>query len=600
MAGPASPFLLPLRPEPRDDEVLPRYLAQRRRRRRESEVLVAAAVESLNALAASRGDGRLRPEAPSRKGPNGCAAACQESMPCNIGRATRDYLPMAKPAEEFPEGALAEVLRTKNVYDLGDDSPAAPYDPNKLKVVLETRRRWSAREHVATSSSPTSSSRWAMTNYARSQIPFVRTGTRRWPARTRPNGPSSTRCAGWASPPSASAHAVTSAPSSCGRSTTRSGSCWMRGRSTNFIDLRRRAGWPLRARWQTSTSATSGRPSLQARSARHKERLASRRRSIRTCSARRPHRVRGLVGWLLYQFEVAELSSWFSPGVTHTGFEAGVQEVWSDETRTMEPVDGSEHLWACFAGLPMGWSWAFYFCHAACQSACERGLAHCGLPTVSLADWTPAPFLSAHSAVVAPFLDTANVVAGSKAVASKVLEAVKLELEMLGLAMHDEMEPTQDMEMVGRLFDGRRRMLLPLWQRMWRLWFALSEVSRLRVLAPSQMRRITGHLVDHFAARRGTPCVLNAVYRFVGDDEGPVRPLNQEVLAELRVARGTLPLCGLRLDRPICKRVYVLLGRVGQGVRLARHDGDDRGGLGGRALPRALALQGGRGRGRRA
>ena len=105
MAGPASLFPLPLRPELRDDEVLPRYLAQRQRRRRESEVLVAAAVGSLNALAASRGDGRLRPEAPSRTGPNGSAAACQESMLCNIGRATRDYLPMAKPVEEFPRRA---------------------------------------------------------------------------------------------------------------------------------------------------------------------------------------------------------------------------------------------------------------------------------------------------------------------------------------------------------------------------------------------------------------------------------------------------------------------------------------------------------------
>ena len=233
----------------------------------------------------------------------------------------------------------------------------------------------------------------------------------------------------------------------------------------------------------------------------HKFTLASRRRSTRTRSTSTPR------PWTYdgyYQLEVAELSSWFSLGVTYTGFGAGVQEVWSDESRTMEPVDGSEHLWACFAGLPMGWSWALYFCHAACQSACERGLARCGLPAVSLADWTPAPFLSAHSAVVAPYVDNANVVAGSKAVASKVLEAVKLELEMLGLAMHDEMEPTQDMEMVGRHFDGKRRMLLPRWRRMWRLRFAVTEVLRLRVLAPSQIRCIIGHLVDHFAARRET------------------------------------------------------------------------------------------------
>ena len=116
--------------------------------------------------------------------------------------------------------------------------------------------------------------------------------------------------------------------------------------------------------------------------------------------------------------------------------------------------------------------------------------------------------------------------------------------------------------MVGRRFDGKRRMLLPRWRRVWRLWFALTEVLRLRVLAPGQMRRIIGHLVDHFAARRETLCVLNAVYRFVGDGEGPVRPLSQEVLAELRVARGILPLCGLRLDRPICGASTALTRRT--------------------------------------
>ena len=114
---------------------MPRYLIQRRRRRDASEALVAAAVESVNALAASRGNGRLLPEAPSRTGPAGAATACQESMLRNIGRAVRDYLPMPRPSDEFPEGALQEILRTKNVYDLEDVSHNATYDPDKLKVL---------------------------------------------------------------------------------------------------------------------------------------------------------------------------------------------------------------------------------------------------------------------------------------------------------------------------------------------------------------------------------------------------------------------------------------------------------------------------------
>ena len=559
MAGPASPFPLPLRPELRDDEVLPRYLAQRRRRRRESEVLVANAVESLNALAACRGDGRLRPEAPSRIGPNGDAAACQESMLCNVGRAARDYLPMAKPDVEFPEGALAEVLRTKNVYDLDDDSPAAHYDPDKLKVLKGNTRPRDAKPLVGPEAR-------RFLEFADELIALGDDELREASDPIQPH---------W--------------DPTLARSIASKRAFIDSLRKVGLITFRRRArchigAFFVRKKHDQIRLVLDARPVNQLHRPAPKSRLATPGALANlnlsdewaAISARALRATQGQVGFEsgdavgdfdvhtasvdlqdgYYQFEVAELSSWFSLGVTYTAMEAGVQEVWSDENRTMEPVDGSEHLWACFAGLPMGWSWALYFCHSACQSACERALARCGLPAVSLGDWTPAPFLATHSAVVAPYVDNANVVAGSKSVATKVLDAVKLELELLGLAVHDEMVPTQDMEMVGRRFDGKRRMLLPRWRRMWRLWFALSEVLRLRVLAPSQMRRLIGHLVDHFAARRETLCVLNAAYRFVGDGEGPVRPLDQEVLAELRVARGVLPLCGLRLDRPICPRVY--------------------------------------------
>ena len=520
---------------------------------------MANAVESLNALAACRGDGRLRPEAPSRIGPNGDAAACQESMLCNVGRAARDYLPMAKPDVEFPEGALAEVLRIKNVYDLDDDSPAAHYDPDKLKVLKGNTRPRDAKPLVGPEAR-------RFLEFADELIALGDDELREASDPIQPH---------W--------------DPTLARSIASKRAFIDSLRKVGLITFRRRArchigAFFVRKKHDQIRLVLDARPVNQLHRPAPKSRLATPGALANlnlsdewaAISARALRATQGQVGFEsgdavgdfdvhtasvdlqdgYYQFEVAELSSWFSLGVTYTAMEAGVQEVWSDENRTMEPVDGSEHLWACFAGLPMGWSWALYFCHSACQSACERALARCGLPAVSLGDWTPAPFLATHSAVVAPYVDNANVVAGSKSVATKVLDAVKLELELLGLAVHDEMVPTQDMEMVGRRFDGKRRMLLPRWRRMWRLWFALSEVLRLRVLAPSQMRRLIGHLVDHFAARRETLCVLNAAYRFVGDGEGPVRPLDQEVLAELRVARGVLPLCGLRLDRPICPRVY--------------------------------------------
>ena len=112
-----------------------RYLSPRRRRRDASEALVVAAVEYLSALAASRGNGRPLLEAPSRARPAGDATARRPGLPCNPGRAVRDYLPMPRPSDEFPGGTLLEILRAKNAYDLEDASHTATCSPDKLNVL---------------------------------------------------------------------------------------------------------------------------------------------------------------------------------------------------------------------------------------------------------------------------------------------------------------------------------------------------------------------------------------------------------------------------------------------------------------------------------
>ena len=47
----------------------------------------------------------------------------------------------------------------------------------------------------------------------------------------------------------------------------------------------------------------------------------------------------------------------------------------------------------------------------------------------------------------------------------------------MGLVTHENVDPNDELELVGRLIQGPRRSLLPRPRRMWRLWLALKELE---------------------------------------------------------------------------------------------------------------------------
>ena len=69
-----------------------------------------------------------------------------------------------------------------------------------------------------------------------------------------------------------------------------------------------------------------------------------------------------------YQFAAESVSSWFCLGERFTAKEAGVSQVYNESTMEMEAVRPDQLLWACVRGLPMGWSWALYFCQSVVSS----------------------------------------------------------------------------------------------------------------------------------------------------------------------------------------------------------------------------------------
>ena len=66
------------------------------------------------------------------------------------------------------------------------------------------------------------------------------------------------------------------------------------------------------------------------------------------------------------------MASWFACEWPETAETWGADRVWDDDLEQYTEVRPGEWLYWVFEGMPMGWSWALYFCQATLESAAEK------------------------------------------------------------------------------------------------------------------------------------------------------------------------------------------------------------------------------------
>ena len=112
------------------------------------EGYVARGVRALNALAADRGTGTLLVEEPKLATEADPLSPAQHAALGNIARGVKACLPAPDPAITYPDGALCELLRSRDVYDATESLSMAPYDAEKLKVLRGATRPLDAKALV--------------------------------------------------------------------------------------------------------------------------------------------------------------------------------------------------------------------------------------------------------------------------------------------------------------------------------------------------------------------------------------------------------------------------------------------------------------------
>ena len=63
-----------------------------------------------------------------------------------------------------------------------------------------------------------------------------------------------------------------------------------------------------------------------------------------------------------YQFQDDRLASWFGCEWPMRAWEVDITEIYDEVVGGMVDVGPDEWVYFVFTGLPMGWSWALFFC----------------------------------------------------------------------------------------------------------------------------------------------------------------------------------------------------------------------------------------------
>ena len=203
------------------------------------------------------------------------------------------------------------------------------------------------------------------------------------------------------------------------------------------------------------------------------------------------------------------------------------------------PAGAGQPIPPCLRVLPMGFSWALRLC----QGALRRGLSPGGSPPSSLVeDGQPGRQVRrGEPPAAAGYVDIFFVVGAEADSINICANSVRLQLEKLGLVVHDREPASHDAEFLGlSLTDGRFLAVRP--KCLWRLRLAIEKLLRIGKCSGTLMKVLLGHVTWSSLLRREALCLLRASYAFSAKAGSQPLPLWRSVREELWRVRCLLPL----------------------------------------------------------
>lgn len=208
-----------------------------------------------------------------------------------------------------------------------------------------------------------------------------------------------------------------------------------------------------------------------------------------------------------------------------------------------QPVGGETWVTPRVSVLPMGWSWALYWC----QSVHEKIVERAGLkPEERLQDFSPAP---KDGFFHIQYVDNLHVGGTCKEEVLERFRRAVAELEATGLTVHEIEECDSETRVLGWEYDSRG-FFRPGRGRVWRARKAIREIVRRGRASGQQLERLVGHMTFISLGRREVLSVFAEVYTFIRKHYAVETPLWKSVRRELQTWDGICPLIVQNLRTP--------------------------------------------------
>jgi hypothetical protein len=198
-------------------------------------------------------------------------------------------------------------------------------------------------------------------------------------------------------------------------------------------------------------------------------------------------------------------------------------------------VTGDTWIQPRVAVLPMGWSWALYWCQLIHERVAERS----GLTSEErLQDFKAAP---SGKFWHIQYVDNLHVLGTDRGEVVRRFRSAVEELKACGLTVHEVEECETSSKILGWEFDENGN-FRPSRHRIWRRRMAIRHVLRRGRISGSQLERLLGHIAFASLGKREMFSMLGECYTFVQRHHGYEAPLWKSVRKELSCWESLAPL----------------------------------------------------------
>ena len=216
-------------------------------------------------------------------------------------------------------------------------------------------------------------------------------------------------------------------------------------------------------------------------------------------------------------------------------------------------VAGHEIIYPQVQVLPMGWSWATYFCQSSVVSTLIKG-GHVSSSELVRGNYPSPPLRDDRSHLIVYIDNFAHISSNNDIAVEHTKKSAEL-LNAQGLPVHDISWSNTEEAFLGTLLKSEGSVFNSS-KRLWKIRGCIEHMLASPRLTGQQLEKLIGHITFAFLIRRELLSILSSAYAFISVNYYSRKWLWASVKRELSIVLALLPLANSKCFYPFDPVVY--------------------------------------------